>query len=157
MKLDTLDFLILEQLKTNSKQPLNILQEKLGKKTSTIHSRIKKLEQKKIIKNYTINVDYKTIGYPLTAYVMINFDNGATDLPQDIIAGKIADRGQVEEVHLIAGEFDILVKVRAKDLEDLGIFITRDLKDIEGIGNSRTFVSLNKLKDANQTPYLFDK
>ncbi|MDH5402855.1 MAG: Lrp/AsnC family transcriptional regulator [Candidatus Heimdallarchaeota archaeon] len=155
--LDLLDFQILNILKTNSQKPLKEIAEQLDSKASTIHARIKKLEQKGIIKNYTIYIDYNIIGYPLVAFIMLNFDKTETNLPQDEVAKQMANLPIVQEVHLIAGEYDIILKVTAKDIDDLGQFVTKTLKKIKGVGSSRTFVSLNKIKEYNQDPFLINQ
>jgi DNA-binding Lrp family transcriptional regulator len=152
-----IDLQLLELLKENSKLPLKSLEEKLEIRSSTIHSRIKKLEQRGIISKYTLNIDNKQIGYPLVGFIMLTFDQTQTSMDQAEIASNIAALPRTEEVHLIAGEFDILVKVRAKDIEDLGEFVTKDLKDIDGIGHSRTHVSLKIVKESCDSPYLISK
>ena len=153
VKLDRTDMEILKLLRQDSQQPLKILAERLNSKTSTIHARIKKLEKSNIIQNYSVNINKKAIGLPLVGYVMLIFEKKETDLDQVAIGQQIAQLPRAQEVHLIAGEYDILIKVRAKDIDDLGEFVTKELKDIEGIGPSRTFVSLNILKESSDPPY----
>ncbi|MCE7736005.1 MAG: Lrp/AsnC family transcriptional regulator [Candidatus Heimdallarchaeota archaeon] len=155
--MNKIDLQLLELLKRNSKLPLKSLEEKLEIRSSTIHSRIKKLEQRGIISSYTLNIDNKQIGYPLVGFIMLTFDQTQTNRDQSEIAGQISALARTEEVHLIAGEFDILVKVRAKNIEDLGEFVTKDLKDIDGIGASRTHVSLKIVKESYDSPYLISK
>lgn len=155
--MNKIDLKLLELLKANSKLPLKSLEEELEIRSSTIHSRIKKLEKNEIIKNYSLNIDNKKIGYPLVGFVMLTFDQTQTDSDQAEIASTIASLERTEEVHLIAGEFDILVKVRASDIEDLGEFVTKDLKDIDGIGHSRTHVSLKIVKESCDPPFLISK
>jgi len=154
VEIDNLDKKLLTLLKENSKRSLNLLEEELDKRSSTIHSRIKKLEQKEIIKNYTINIDNKKIGFPLVAYIMLTFDKTETDSSQEDIARKIASLERVISVDIIAGEYDILLKVRSKNIEDLGQFVTKHLKEIDGVGNTRTFVSLNIIKEESDQPFL---
>ena len=88
---------------------------------------------------------------------MLTFDQTQTNKDQADIAKIIASIERTEEVHLIAGEFDILVKVRASDIEDLGEFVTKDLKDIDGIGHSRTHVALKIVKESCDPPFLISK
>ncbi|MHA2168621.1 MAG: Lrp/AsnC family transcriptional regulator [Candidatus Kariarchaeaceae archaeon] len=152
-KLDQTDLEILKLLRQDSQQPLKTLAERLNSKTSTIHARIKKLEKNNIIQNYTVNINKKAIGQPLVGYVMLIFEKSETNLDQVAIGQQIAELPRAQEVHLIAGEYDILIKVRAKDIEDLGTFVTKELKDIEGVGPSRTFVSLNIVKESSDPPY----
>lgn len=157
LHLDELDFQILKALKENSKLSLNKLEEMIQKKSSTLHARIKKLETNKVIKSYTINIDNKQIGQSLVGFIMLNFEQNQTDLDQETIGKQIANLARVEEVHLIAGEYDILLKARAKNIEDLGEFVTKELKEIDGVGNSRTFVCLNIIKESADPPFLIER
>ena len=90
MEFDELDFKILLQLKQNAKQSLSVLEEKLDKRSSTIHSRIKKLEAKNIIRNYSINLNYKELGFPLVAFIMLSFDKHETNFNQEAVAKHLA-------------------------------------------------------------------
>jgi len=156
MDLDHYDKEILQFLRRDSQQTLKELEKTVKLKVSTLHNRIKRLEQAGLIKGYMAIVDYDKLNYPLVAYIMIGFDKTDTNSDQIQMAEKIKDLERIEEVHIIAGEFDILLKVRAKNIEDLGVFVTKQLKEIEGVGGSRTFVSLKTVKEYYDEPYLTD-
>lgn len=156
MDIDDKDLQILIELRKNSSIVLKDLAEKLDSKSSTIHNRIKKLEEKGVIKGYTVKLNMKSIQYDLVGFVMLNFDKSQTDLDQERVAKKLSNMKRVEEVHLIAGEFDILLKVRAKDIDDLGEFVTKDIKEVKGVSGNRTYVSLKKLKETNDPPYVVE-
>lgn len=156
MELDKYDKIILQFLNKDSQITLKDLEKEVGLKVSTLHNRIKRLEQNGIIKKYIAVVDHEAIGYPLVAYIMIGFDKTDTQEDQIEVAKAMEYLERVEEVHIIAGEFDILIKVRAKNIEDLGVFVTKELKEIDGVGGSRTFVSLKSVKEYYDEPYLID-
>lgn len=156
LRLDDTDFDILHELMEDSSQPLTNLSKSLDLPKSTIHARIKKLERYEVIEKYTVKINTEVLGYELLAFIMINFDQHETNLEQEEIADKLANLPMVEEVHLIAGEWDILCKVRVKGIDALGDFSTKKLKNIEGIGKSLTFVVLKKIKDSNSKPYIID-
>ncbi len=156
IKLDETDFKILYELLEDSSQSLTELSKKLNIAKSTIHSRIKKLERTEVIEKYSIKMNMELLNYPLIAYVMLNYDQHKTDYDQEEVAQKIAKMAMVEEVHLIAGEWDILIKVRAKGVEALGEFSIKKLKKVEGIGKSLTYVVLRKIKGENSKPYVID-
>ena len=65
MELDQKDKKILQILKENA----NLTTSQIAKKTAipitTVHNRIKKLNKEKVIKNYTLNLDFEKIGKPL--------------------------------------------------------------------------------------------
>ena len=156
MELDEYDLKILQHLKRDARKTLKELEKEIKLKVSTIHNRIKRLEESNIIKQYMTIIDHKALDYNMVSFIMIAFENPDNSLDQDSVATKIGELANVEEVHLVTGEFDILLKVRSKDIDDLGIFVTKQLKQIPGVGGSRTFVSLKSVKEYFNEPYLTD-
>lgn len=150
--LTDLDFEILKRLKKNAQEPLTKLSRKLEHPRSTIHSRIKRLENAGVISKYSIDIDLAVLGYTIIAFVMISFDQYQTDLNQEQVATEIGRIGEVEEVHIIAGEWDMLVKIHAKSIEELGSFAVKKLKSIDGVGKSITYISLKPIKLHHQLP-----
>lgn len=85
---------------------------------STVHSRIKKLEENKIISGYNALVDAEKIGRPLIVYALIKlkYPENPEDIKFDeMVAEKIAIHPQIQEVHAMTGDWELLVKIRAKD------------------------------------------
>lgn len=158
LRLDEDDFHILHELQVDSSQSLSTLSTKLHLPKSTIHARMKKLGEKGVIERQTIRINTELLGFEMLAFIMINFDQHYTNLDQEEVAKKIAKIPLVEEVHLIAGEWDILIKVRTRGINELGDFSVKKLKTVEGLGKSLTFVVLKNIKDSNsaQYPFLID-
>ena len=137
MELDMYDLKILQHLKKDARKTLKELEKEINLKVSTIHNRIKRLEESNVIKQYMAIVDHKSLDYNMVSFIMIAFENQDNTLDQNHVAIAIGKLANVEEVHLVTGEFDILLKVRSKDIDDLGIFVTKHLKQIPGVGGSR--------------------
>ena len=156
MELDIYDKKILAFLRKDSQMTLKDMEDKIKLKISTIHNRIKKLEQNGIINGYMAVIDYNAIDFPLVAHIMVSFEKSENTPDQLIVAENISKFEWVEEVHIIAGEFDILLKVRAKHIEDLGIFVTKELKEVNGVGGTRTLVSLSNVKQYYNEPFITD-
>jgi Lrp/AsnC family transcriptional regulator, leucine-responsive regulatory protein len=156
IQLDELDFLILRRLKNNALEPLSETQKALDVPRSTIHVRIKKLQERGIIKKYTIDLNKTLLGYQITAFVMISFDQYATELTQEDVARQIAKFSNVEEVYIISGEWDIIIKISTKDINELGNFSVNVLKTIPGLGKTITFISLMSIKSHLDPPYLIE-
>jgi DNA-binding Lrp family transcriptional regulator len=72
MELDKKDLQILELLKRDSKLTTSKIAKKTLIPTTTIHNRIKKLEKSGIIKNYTLNLDWKKLGKNITAFILVS-------------------------------------------------------------------------------------
>ena len=124
----------------------------ISKKTAIpitiVCNRIKKLEKFGIIKNYTIVLDNKKIGKELGVYILITFDYKLLKekgLSQYQVAEKIKKYDTVEEVNMITGQFDIVAKIRVKNIEEASDFVTKELRDIDGIEKTQTMVILSEI------------
>ncbi len=147
MRLDDKDMKILELLKENSKLGTNQISKKLRIPITTIHNRIKKLEKEGVIKNYTIIPDYKKIGKEILGYILVTviymLPNGEK-ISQEEVAKEIKNLG-AEEVSIVTGGTDIIVKVRVKDVEELNNFIIKKLRGINGVDKTQTLIVLSSL------------
>ena len=148
MQLDEKDLGILELLKKNSKLTTSQISKKTTIPITTIHNRIKKMEQQGIIKNYTINPDFEKIGKPLTAYILLTVNQTISPnkkISQSDVGKKIKAFDDVEAVDIVTGATDILVKVRARTMHDLNDFITHKIRNIEGVDKTQTMMVLEEL------------
>lgn len=143
--MDDIDQDILSELRKNAKVSLKALGKKLGTPLSTIYQRIKKLESDGYIRNYTVSIDWKKLGYGLKAYVMVYVDT--TKLkelrkPQMEILDELRNLPFVDQADMVTGDADMVIVIRAKDTADLGRLITEKIQAIPGIVNTKTWVSI---------------
>ena len=124
------------------------LSKRLGVNTSVLYSRIKRLVKKKLIKKFTIIVDESLIGIGVRATMGINRDPKL----KDSIHKALMKTPEVVEIFEVTGRFDILITLRAKNLEELHTVAIEKIGKIEGIQNTETFVELQRTdKDAVYT------
>ncbi len=148
MELDEKDLDILNVLKVNSKLSTQKIAKKIGIPITTVHNRIKKLEKEAIIRNYTVNLDNKKLGKNIAAYILIAVDYKLLKeikSSQYELAKKIKTNTSVEEASMVTGAFDILIKVRATDVDHLSEFVTKYLRNVEGVEKTQTAVILNEV------------
>ena len=146
--LDKKDLAILEILEENAR----LSSQEISKKTlipiSTVHHRIKKLEKEGIIEKYTINLNKKKLGKEVASYILIIVDYKLLremKMSQYELAKKIKKNKCVEEAAMITGGTDIIIKVRVKNIEELNEFVTKYLRNIEGVEKTQTMVILNEV------------
>jgi len=144
--LDKIDLKLLEELKDNSRENIATLSKKLGIPRTTVHYRIKKLVDEKIIEKFTIKPNYKKLNLGTTAFILARYDP-SPGLTQREVAEKVAQIEGVHEVHIIAGEWDLLIKVRASSAEEIGKIVIDKLREIEGINQTVTMVSFVTVKE----------
>lgn len=142
MKLDRTDELILKNLMIDARLSARQLGIKLGISTVTILSRIKKLEQEKIIKGYTALIDHEKLGYNLTAIIeIIAKKNKIIDIEAEL--SKIEN---VCGVYDITGNTDTLIIAKFKSRSELSEFV-KGLSSISNVENTITHVVLNTAKE----------
>lgn len=143
---DEKDLAILEELKKDSRRSTNQIAKTLGIPRATVHERIKKMVQKGVIKGFTVISDYGKLGMPVTAFVLVSFLPTAS-VSQRELAQRIADLDGVFSVHLISGEYDILVKIRGESMESIGSLVIDKIRGMEGVGSTLTCVSFSSVKE----------
>ena len=139
-KFDELDMKIITELTKDGSISVPNLSKKLGINTSVLYSRIKRLIKKKLIKKFTIDVDESLIGIGVRAAMGINRDPKL----KDQIHKALMKTQEVLMISEVTGRFDILITVRAKNLEELHTIAIEKIGKIEGIQNTETFVELQR-------------
>lgn len=109
---------------------------------STIHKRIKEMEEDGVILNYAIRFNPKLIGYKGKFYVRIKPKNPAK---YDLIAENIEKSKNITDLFRIGEQYGLLALVRVKEIDDYGIFI-KNLYETEEIEDTFTNFALDELK-----------
>jgi Lrp/AsnC family transcriptional regulator, regulator for asnA, asnC and gidA len=139
-KFDDLDMKIITELARDGNISVPNLSKKLGINTSVLYSRIKRLLKKKLIKKFTIIVDESLIGIGVRATMGINRDPKL----KDQIHKSLMKTPEVMAISEVTGRFDILITLRATNLEELHTVAIEKIGKIEGIQNTETFVELQR-------------
>jgi len=129
MTLDDIDKRILNIIQENAKLPYHEIGKTLGLAASTVHSRVKKLEEVGLIRSFNAIVSPEKVGYKIIAWLGLAAD--PTKLKD--IATKLAAYDQVQIVATSSGDHDIVAQVIAKDVKSLWRFINKKVKTIAGI------------------------
>jgi Lrp/AsnC family leucine-responsive transcriptional regulator len=116
---EDLDAQILKLLATDGRMSFTDLGKATGLSTSAVHQRVKRLEQRGVIKGYGASVDYDQVGKPLTAFISIRpIDPSQPDDSPE----RLRDITEIESCWSVAGDESYILKVRVAtpaDLEDL--------------------------------------
>ena len=121
---------------------------RIAKKTreppTTIHYNIKQLEKEKIIKTYKAVFDYKKIGEGFCTYVLVNLFPDQYNNPERITR-ELAKLPQIESIDIIEGDWELILKVRTKDIDEYYEFVKNVLSK-EGISKTKSLSSLKQIK-----------
>ena len=145
--LDEKDLAIVAALKDNGRFSSQEIAKRTRLPISTVHNRLKKMEASGAIKGYTVVMDEKKTGM-IMAYVLIGVNYhppDGTTVDQYELAKKIRCISGVEEVSMTTGTTDILIKVRASNMDELNELITKQLRSFKGVDKTQTLVVLNSI------------
>jgi len=117
----------------------------LNEPSATLHYNIKKLENEGAIKTYKAVFDYEKIDEGFYAYVLIALSPTEYSTPERI-ARNLAKHKEVESVDLLAGDWELIIKVRTKDQNEYYTFIRRVISREEGLQKTKTMISLKQMK-----------
>ncbi len=148
VKLDEKDLKILELLRANARMTTSEMFKKLGMPQTTIHNRIKRMKESGIIKRFTVDLDRKKIGKSLVAYILCTVSYHTSQgqkISQFEVAKMIEGLPEVEDVSIVTGEIDLIVKVALENVDELNDFLIYKLRNIEGIEKTVTSVVLSEL------------
>ena len=134
--MDEKDELILQVLEKNAKLSSRAIAERVGLPISTVHRRIMKLEQDRVVKGYRAIIEYEKTGRPISAYIFINLAETIPrkgHIPKAGIINKLLKYHEVQELADVqGGNFDLVIKARFATLKELSVFV-ESLRAIEGI------------------------
>ncbi|MFX1510536.1 MAG: Lrp/AsnC family transcriptional regulator [Promethearchaeota archaeon] len=144
--MDSKDQQILQELQRDASQSVLKIANKLHMKRSTVQHRIDRLKANKTIKRIVAIPDYNRIGLPVTAFVLVNY-NPVNNVSQQDVARSIARFKNVVEVHVVAGQWDIILKARGASLQEIGELVVNQLRQIPGVGQTVTSGSFFIIKE----------
>jgi Lrp/AsnC family leucine-responsive transcriptional regulator len=146
-QLDHIDREILSLLQENARVSNADIARELNMAPSAVLERVKKLEQKNIILQFTTRLNPSALHQNLLAYVFIKASDGigCTDT-----ASALASIPEVQEVHHVAGDDCYLVKIRTFDSSSLVELMRNSIAKIPNILSTRTTIVLETVKEKQQ-------
>jgi Lrp/AsnC family leucine-responsive transcriptional regulator len=147
--IDVLDRKILNILQENARTSNAEIARQVGLAPSAVFERIRKLEEKRVIRGYRADINPKVIGLAQLAFTFVR----SNDRPGGVETGeKLAEIPEILEVHHVAGEDCFLIKARARDAEALGRLLRERLGAVATISSTRTTIVLETVKETAALP-----
>ena len=143
--IDEKDHKILDELMEDARKSVVDISNDLGIPRATVQERIQRLKQSGVIRKFVAIPDYSLLGRPVTAIILVSFMPGTVS--QRELGQQISHLPGVDEVHLITGEWDIMLKVRAGSMDELGKLVLDKLRVMKGVMRTVTCVCFNTLKE----------
>ena len=145
VKLDETDLALLRLLQQDAKMKHKELAAELGLTITPIYERIKRLEKSGVIRQYATLLDPVKIGKELICFSMVTLEKHSQAYLKEFEA-KVMQIAEVMECYHLAGEYDYILKVVVKDMNQYQHFIVDKLSAINNVGQVQSSFALSTLK-----------
>ncbi|HQT44375.1 MAG TPA: Lrp/AsnC family transcriptional regulator [Candidatus Micrarchaeota archaeon] len=143
--MDKIDNEILKELQADAKSGIKKIARKTGVPMSTVHHRITRMQSEGVIRRYTVVPDYKQAGIPVCAYVFITVGHSGL-ASQETVAREIRKIDNVSEANIVSGEIDIIAKIRAASVEEIGTKVIGRIREIKGVEKTVTSIVMREIE-----------
>jgi DNA-binding Lrp family transcriptional regulator len=155
-KLGEKDLAILKLIQEDCKLTAREIAKKVGSPITTVFAKTKRMEDLGIIKEYRAVLDSRKLDCGATAFVLASvsyeFKDNEKQLSQRDIATEIAKFPEVQEVHIITGDWDLLIKLKGKDVDTVGKIVIDKLRRVRGIEKTLTCMVFETCKETTELP-----
>jgi DNA-binding Lrp family transcriptional regulator len=148
MLIDDTDERIINIIQSNARTSNAEIARQIGMTTSGVFERIKRLEQRGIIKGFKAIIDPKAFGLDILAFIYVRVRPAANSY---IVGRQIAELGGVQEIFYLAGEDTFMCKVRCSGTSDLTKLL-ESINDLDRVVGTRVTLALRSLKESSDLP-----
>jgi Lrp/AsnC family transcriptional regulator for asnA, asnC and gidA len=141
MKLDDTDHRIIAALRQDSRRSIRELAKALGLRPSTVHQRITKLRKEGIIRRFTVKLDNAAVGEGFIVFMLV------LGKPTQYVGKTLIDHPHIKEVFGVTGEYDLLFKLKFKDVAEFNDFVIGFRKENKEVQKTLTMVVTVDLKE----------
>lgn len=145
--LDAIDRKILGALAEDASRSYAELSAIVNLSAPAVHDRVKRLKRDGVIKGTVARLDGCKLGRTLLTFLVV--DTSSYSATRELLT--FADRPEVEELHTVAGDGCVLVKVRAKDTEALEAFLM-EIQSLDGVRSVRSYITLSTFIERGPAP-----
>jgi Lrp/AsnC family transcriptional regulator, leucine-responsive regulatory protein len=151
---DDLDLALLRALASDARQSQRSLAKQIEMSPPAVADRLARLERSGVIRGYRVDIDWAALGYPVVVYLAVTAGAGL-DLSEIIRAIKALP--EAEDMSVVTGGLDLLVRLRVRDHAHLRELLLTKIFEINGVQRTETFLSLADVEPANFTAALLEQ
>lgn len=149
-QLDHFDRAILNILTQDGRISIADLARRIGLSKSPTQTRLRRLEQSGVITGYRALIDPIRLGLDLVAFVELRLDDTREAALAEFNAA-VSRIGEIEQVHMIAGNFDYLLKIRTGSMRQYRAVLAEKISSLPHVASSSTFVAMQAVKEDGAT------
>lgn len=136
--LSRIDLRLLRLLQQDGRLSYAELARQVGLTTTPCKERVKRLEREGYITGYHAQLNPEKLGRGLVVFVQISLQRTAGDAFKEFTEA-VRDIPAIEECHLVAGNFDYLIKARVRDMNEYREFLGSSLMQLPGVQESTSY------------------
>ncbi len=140
-KIDKLDLQIMNIISSNARIPFKDVAAACGVSRAAIHQRVQRLIDMNVIVGSGYNVNPKSLGYSTCTYVGIKLEKGSM---YKSVVDELKNIPEIVECHFTTGPYTMLVKLYARDNEQLMDLLNNRIQGIQGVDSTETLISLDQ-------------
>ncbi|MEM8811920.1 MAG: Lrp/AsnC ligand binding domain-containing protein [Pseudomonadota bacterium] len=144
--LDNIDRNMLAILQSDGRITVTDLAQKVGLSKTPCLVRMRRLEERGIVKGYGAIIDPERVDLGHIAFVQVSLSDTRSEALADF-NDRIAAISEIEECHMIAGNFDYLLKVRSRNIGAFRRFLGETLSILPHVARTSTFIVMEAVKD----------
>jgi Lrp/AsnC family leucine-responsive transcriptional regulator len=148
--IDETDRRIMALLQDNARMAQTDIAKAVGLAPSAVMERVRKLEARGIIAGYVALVDPHAVDQRMLAFVAVR--TNVVGEEEREVASRLAAIPEVLEVHYVAGDDCLLLKMRARDAEHVGQLLQNQVSAVPGVRSTRTTIVLGSVKESPRLP-----
>lgn len=145
-RLDRFDHAILAALGQDGRMSITNLAQKVGLSKSPTQARLRRLERDGFILGYRAMVDPIRLGMDHVAFIEVRLSD-TRENALDAFNKAVAKIPEIEEAHLIAGNFDYLMKVRTRSMRDYRLVLAEKISTLPFVASTSTYVAMQAVKE----------
>jgi Lrp/AsnC family transcriptional regulator for asnA, asnC and gidA len=145
--LDEVNLRILDILSRDSSRPFVDIAKELEISDATVHIRVRRLLAAGILRKFTIATDNALLGYDHLAFIGININQGSANE----VINLLSQFDEILELHEMYGQFDLLLKIRTKSLEEMRDIVVNKIGKIPQITEAELMTVLRTIKEEQLT------
>ena len=146
LDIDRFDRAILHALASDGRISITDLARKIGLSKSPTQARLRRLEQEGAITGYRALIDPIRLGLDHVSFVEVRLHDTREKALSEFNAA-VARIPEVEQVHLIAGNFDYLMKIRTQSMSDYRRVLAEQISRLPHVSNTSTYVAMEAVKE----------
>ena len=150
--IDKTDVKILQVLSQDARQSVERVAEQVNRSATPVRRRIRRLEDKGVIRRYTLDVDMKACGFGLQLFAFIKLQSRDRATIADF-EDRVRRLPEVTSCNLVTGAHDYMLQMQMADMDTYNHFLRSTLAELPGVFGIETSVVIGPVKDEVALPY----